>query len=147
MAVYEQEGRKGDRYWVVDFKWVDPMTGKGRRIRRAVKDVKGRPAQSRTAAEQHENRLRTALAAGAGRARGSDVPTLADFKARYFRDHVSRLKASGRDYQERVWRTFLPSSARRPTAPEGLYGGLDAAYAADLLGELGGAADHGLELI
>jgi integrase len=110
VAVYEQEGRKGVRYWVVDFRWVDLTTGKERRVRRAAKDTKNRPATSRTAAEQHEHRLRTSLAAGTFDPPEAppEVATLAAFKERYFRDHVSRLKASSRDYQERVWRTFLP---------------------------------------
>lgn len=109
MAVYEQEGRKGSRYWVVDFRWVDLKTGKERRIRRAAKDIKGRPASSRTAAEQCEHRMRTALAAGTFEApEATVVMTLAAFKERYFRDHVSRLKASSQDYQERIWRVFMP---------------------------------------
>ena len=64
MAVYERKGRNDVASWIVDFIRSDPSTGVTRRVRRAAKDPKGRPARSKTAAEQHELRLRTALSAG-----------------------------------------------------------------------------------
>lgn len=102
MAVYEQNDR-----WVVDFIWVDPRTGKKRRIRRGAKDAKGKAARSKTAAEKYENTLRAQLLAGTFEGASPDVPTLSAFKERYFRDHVSRLKPGTQDYQERMWKPLL----------------------------------------
>lgn len=102
MAVYEQNDR-----WVVDFVWEDPKTGKKRRIRRGAKDAKGRPAKSTTAAEKYENTLRAQLAGGTFEGTSIAMPTLTGFKERYFRDHVSRLKAGTQDYQERMWKPLL----------------------------------------
>ena len=45
MAVYKQASPDGSLRWMVDFIWVDRLTGKKRRIRRAAKDRKGRPAK------------------------------------------------------------------------------------------------------
>lgn len=64
MAVYKQASPDGSIRWMVDFIWVDRLTGKKRRIRRAAKDRKGRPAASQTAAERAEYEMRTALATG-----------------------------------------------------------------------------------
>lgn len=111
MAVYQQPSPRGKLRWMIDFTWVDAATGKRKRIRRAAKDPKGRPARSRTAAEQAELALRTALADGTfertellGEA---VVPTLREFEQRYFRDHVAKLKASSRSAQATIWRVSL----------------------------------------
>lgn len=118
MAVYKQTGPDGLIYYIVDLTWSDPQTGKKRRIRRAAKDGKGRPAKSQTAAEQHEHRIREQLAKGTFEQSdedAADVPTLASFRARYFRDHVAKLKASSRSAQETIWRvSLLPTLGELP---------------------------------
>src|ERR1043166_4048032 len=95
MAVYEQ-GTETDRYWMIDFMWTDPRTGKERRVRRIAKDKQGRRAKSRTAAEQHELRERAKLAAEAdtptASSAKSDAPTLPANKETYFADARVRLK-------------------------------------------------------
>jgi integrase len=102
VAVYEQNER-----WVVDFIWADPKTNRKRRIRRGAKDAKGRPATSKTAAEKYEHTLRAQLAGGTFEGASPDVPTLAGFKDRYFRDHVAKLKASSQSAQETIWNVSL----------------------------------------
>jgi integrase len=114
MAVYQQNDPQGQPRYMVDFVWVDPKTGRKRRIRRGAKDPKGRPAKSQTAAEKYEHALRSQLAAGTFENTSPDMPTLAGFKERYFKDHVSRLKASSQDYQDRIWRTLLPELGETP---------------------------------
>ncbi len=111
MAVYFEPDTKR---WRVDFIWSDVATGKTRRIRRTAKDAKGRLATSKTAAEQHETRIRTALATGTFEPESKtnaapETPTLASFRERYFADHVSKLKPSMRSGQERLWRVWLLS--------------------------------------
>lgn len=128
MAVYEQSRENGTKYWTLDFTWVDPKTGKSKRVRKAAKDEKGRPARSRTAAEQHENRLRAALAAGqmelpkatsepAKATAQSEEPapqaakmTLEDYLPKYLADARVRLKPQTIDYLDRTLRnSVLPA--------------------------------------
>src|SRR4051794_8924052 len=91
MAVYEQKGRNGAVSWTVDLKWTDLETGKSRRIRCAAKDAKGRPARSKTAAEQHEARIRAALSAGTFKkaaapvqTRSEDAPMLREYLEEHY---------------------------------------------------------------
>lgn len=117
MAVYEQKSPNGLVYWVFDLKWTDPKTGKKKRFRRAAKDPKGRPARSRTAAEQHEIRFRTALAAGevevedaASKGVPDETPVLEDYLPLYIGDARVRLKPQTVDYIERTFRnSILPT--------------------------------------
>ena len=122
MAVYEQMMR-GQSLWMVDFTWVDPESGKKHRFRRAAKDDKGRPARSRTAAEQHEYRLRVKLAAGEVQApkkanepvvSAADSPRLGDYFATYLSEVRIRLKPQTVDYVERTFRnSVLPTLGER----------------------------------
>lgn len=128
MAVYEQKDRDGHSFWMVDFSWIDPQTGKKHRVRRTAKDVKGRPAQSRTAAEQHEYRLRTKLAAGDVVAlpkqpaeqvatEQDDSPLLTDYLAVYLTDVRLRLKPQTIDYLDRTFNnSILPTLGKHKLA-------------------------------
>jgi integrase len=97
MAVYWQPDHQPPR-WLVDFIWTDAKTGKQRRIRRTAKDDKGRLAKSKTAAEAHELRIRTALAEGTFEVDPTaseptpGVPTMMDYQATYLEDVATRLK-------------------------------------------------------
>lgn len=104
MSVYQQ-----GELWYTDFQWKDPRSGKQRRIRRACKDEKQRPAKSQTAAEAFENRVRAQLAAGTFEVEHApaDVLTLEGFRERYFREHVGKLKSSSQAAQETIWRVSL----------------------------------------
>lgn len=98
---------------MVDFVWVDER-GRKKRIRRAAKDAKGRTAQSRTAAEQHEHRIRAALAAGTDKP-AETTPTLEAYLPRYIADAMLRLKPQTVDYVQRVYRnSLLPTLGEMP---------------------------------
>jgi integrase len=108
MGTYEQSGPGGKLYYVVDFVWTDPNTGRKRRIRRAAKDAKGRPVKSPTAAAKAEDAIRDKLAKGTFELKAPPgAPTLASFQERYFADHVAKLKPSSRSAQETIWRMSL----------------------------------------
>ncbi len=110
MAVYEQAGPAGSKYWVVDFLWSDPKTGKKKRIRRAAKDPKGRPAKSETAAEKCENSIRAQLATGTFERKepiSDKVPTLEKYLTTYLADARVRLKPQTVNYIERTYANAL----------------------------------------
>lgn len=121
--VYEQKGKNGVLSWIIDFIWVDPASGKKRRIRRAAKDPKGRPARSKTAAEQHEHRLRAALASGelevvkdadASMDPLEEAPILADYLEEYLADARVRLKPQTVNYLQSTFRTkILPTLGKQ----------------------------------
>lgn len=131
MAVYEQT-RRGQSLWMIDFTWVDPQTGEKHRVRHAAKDDKGRAAKSRTAAEQHEYRLRAKLAAGelqtpkkVGEPKKADEsvvteqasPRLVDYFAEYLADVRVRLKPQTIDYLDRTFsNSILPTLGEQPIA-------------------------------
>jgi len=118
MAVYYEADTQR---WRVDFIWSD-ASGKSRRVRRTAKDLQGRLAKSKTAAEAHEARIRTGLATGSlqldkpvAPVDEPSCPTLTGFKERYFADHVAKLKPSMRSGQERLWRVWqLPQLGEMP---------------------------------
>lgn len=106
MATYLHAAPNGTKRWLVDF-----VTG-GKRYRRAAKDELGRPAKSKTAAEACEYRMRVALAAGAFEvvaptAESAVVYTLADFRTRFFSEHVAKLKPSSQLAYSVRWRIYL----------------------------------------
>ena len=132
MAVYEQKGPNG-LYWALDFKWTDPKTGKSKRVRKAAKDEKGRPARSRTAAEQHENRLRAALAAGkvelpaakpaatlepAATVTQQATPTLEAYFDEYLADVRVHLKPQTIDYLDRTLKNSVLPTLREKRLDE-----------------------------
>lgn len=100
MGVYK-ETRKGNTYYRVDILWHHP-DGRLERIR------KRSPVNTRRGAEQYERDLRNALADGTyGKRRKAEEPTVSGFRARYFAQHVSGLKASSQESQRQLWDTYL----------------------------------------
>jgi site-specific recombinase XerD len=100
VAVYKEE-RGGKTYYRVDVVWTHP-DGRVERIR------KRSPVNTRRGAEQYERDMRNALADGTyGKRRKSEEPTLSDFRARYFTQHVSALKASTRAAQKQIWDQYI----------------------------------------
>jgi integrase len=101
MAVYKQTGPDGKDRYLVDVLWKY-ADGRRKRIRRMS------PIQTRRGAENYEREVRNALQDGTfEKAKPGDDLTLAAFQARYFRDHVSKLKASSRSAQETIFRVSL----------------------------------------
>lgn len=102
MSVYQENAANGQSYWRVDVTWEHP-DGRIQRVRKVS------PINTKRGAEQYERDIRNALADGTyGKRKGEDIPTLADFEDRYFKQHVAKLpKASTRDGYRAIFEHHL----------------------------------------
>jgi integrase len=110
VTVYkETHPRTGKPRYRIHVEWTYPDGSK-----RTVRKVS--PIRTQRGAEQYERDVRNALAAGTWGKRAPDsTSTLAAFQARYFADHVAKLKPSMQSAQETIWRvSLLPTLGTMP---------------------------------
>lgn len=101
MSVYRQTSSTGKEAWMVEINWPHP-DGRIERIRKTS------PVKTRKGAEAYERELRAALANGTyAKRKDEDVPTLEEFRKRFFASHVVNLREAVQEKHASYWTEHL----------------------------------------